>query len=192
MTSPLCLFDDSLPWLVDVISKELGPELTVSGVFLRDASGRLAFFATQPLSSEEKIRISELARSRIGEYARPDRLLAGSDDSGATRVLEDPMVRTLDIAPLKVRYLDRRIVGTDWLRAPTDLRVRPPRIVFASLKGGVGRSTALSVVAAEQSRQGRNVLVVDLDIEAPGVGLYYLPTIASLRWERWTTSSRPT
>jgi len=46
----------------------------------------------------------------------------------------------------------------------------PPRIVFASLKGGVGRSTALAVTASDLSRRNRNILVVDLDLEAPGLG----------------------
>ncbi|WP_448035261.1 ParA family protein [Bradyrhizobium liaoningense] len=45
-----------------------------------------------------------------------------------------------------------------------------PRIVFASLKGGVGRSTALCVVAAHLSRRGQRVLTIDFDLEAPGIG----------------------
>ena len=49
-----------------------------------------------------------------------------------------------------------------------------PRIVFASLKGGVGRSTALCVLAAHFSRHGRRVLAVDFDLEAPGIGTMLL------------------
>ncbi|MGH7056500.1 MAG: KGGVGR-motif variant AAA ATPase, partial [Acetobacteraceae bacterium] len=66
--------------------------------------------------------------------------------------------------------LDRRIVGAGWLDAPTAVRTDPPRVVFATLKGGVGRSTALAVAAADLARRNRNVLVVDLDLEAPGLG----------------------
>jgi cellulose biosynthesis protein BcsQ len=76
----------------------------------------------------------------------------------------------VDIGDVAIRYIDRRVVGADWLRAPAPVHRKPPRFVFASLKGGVGRSTGLSIVAAEQARQGRNVLVVDLDLEAPGIG----------------------
>ena len=61
-------------------------------------------------------------------------------------------------------------MAADWLEAPAPKAEGPPRLVFASLKGGVGRSTALAVVAAEQASRARNVLVVDLDLEAPGVG----------------------
>lgn len=46
----------------------------------------------------------------------------------------------------------------------------PARFVFASLKGGVGRSTALSVAAAHLAARGGRVLAVDLDLEAHGLG----------------------
>jgi MinD-like ATPase involved in chromosome partitioning or flagellar assembly len=42
-------------------------------------------------------------------------------------------------------------------------------ITFYSFKGGVGRTLALVNVAAELVRMGRRVLVVDFDLEAPGL-----------------------
>ena len=39
---------------------------------------------------------------------------------------------------------------------------------FYSYKGGVGRSMALAHCAVEKARQGRKVLIIDLDLEAPG------------------------
>jgi MinD-like ATPase involved in chromosome partitioning or flagellar assembly len=45
-------------------------------------------------------------------------------------------------------------------------------ITFYSFKGGVGRTMALVNVAAELVRRGRKVLVVDFDLEAPGVETY--------------------
>ena len=45
-----------------------------------------------------------------------------------------------------------------------------PRIItFYSYKGGVGRSMALLNVAYTLQSLGRHVLVIDLDLEAPGV-----------------------
>ncbi|KQP23100.1 hypothetical protein ASF43_04240 [Pseudorhodoferax sp. Leaf267] len=76
----------------------------------------------------------------------------------------------MQVGNLFCNLIDRRIVGSGWLAHPVAGPVFPPRLVFASLKGGVGRSTALAVVAADLARRHRNVLVVDLDLEAPGIG----------------------
>jgi MinD-like ATPase involved in chromosome partitioning or flagellar assembly len=45
-------------------------------------------------------------------------------------------------------------------------------ITFYSFKGGVGRTMALVNIAAEMVRCGRKVLVVDFDLEAPGLETY--------------------
>src|ERR1700679_3895730 len=44
-------------------------------------------------------------------------------------------------------------------------------VTFYSYKGGVGRTLTLANVAASLRLQGKNVVAVDLDLEAPG--LYY-------------------
>jgi len=49
--------------------------------------------------------------------------------------------------------------------------VSSPRIQFISFysyKGGVGRSTVLANLAYWRARQGKKVLIIDLDLEAPG------------------------
>ncbi len=45
-------------------------------------------------------------------------------------------------------------------------------VTFYSYKGGVGRTMALANVAALLAQDGRRVLVVDFDLEAPGVPSY--------------------
>jgi tetratricopeptide (TPR) repeat protein len=42
-------------------------------------------------------------------------------------------------------------------------------VTFYSYKGGVGRTMALTNVAALMAKQGRRVLVIDFDLEAPGL-----------------------
>jgi len=44
-----------------------------------------------------------------------------------------------------------------------------------SFKGGVGRTQALVNVGVELAQRGRRVLLVDLDLEAPGIDTYPLP-----------------
>ena len=47
---------------------------------------------------------------------------------------------------------------------------------FYSFKGGVGRTQALVNVAAELANRGRRVLLVDFDLEAPGLSTFLLPS----------------
>ncbi|WP_437751326.1 KGGVGR-motif variant AAA ATPase [Sorangium sp. So ce1389] len=163
-------FDDSLPRLVDVIGSTLGDEALRAGTILRDAVGCLAFFAAAPLDEETVSDLSTKLRDALGAYARPDRVVAGADDYGAAAVRADPAALVVLVGERHVRLVDKRLVGADWLHAPSPPARPPPRLVFASLKGGVGRSTALAVVAGHLASRGRRVLAVDLDMEAPGLG----------------------
>lgn len=167
-------FDDSLGILADVIVKELGEDALSAGVALRDVSGRLSFFTGTDLKEDVHELISNRLRSELGSYARTDRILAGCNDLGASAVLSDNTVLMVNVARHRVRLLDRRLVGADWLRTPVEAATPPPRFVFASLKGGVGRSTALSVAAADLASHGKRVLAIDLDMEAPGLGAMLL------------------
>lgn len=74
-------------------------------------------------------------------------------------------------------FIDRGITGVDWLRSaplPNEAPV-PTRCAFFGLKGGVGRSTALAMLAHALSRRGKRVLVLDMDLESPGLSSSMLP-----------------
>jgi CobQ/CobB/MinD/ParA nucleotide binding domain len=167
-------FDDSLPILASVVAEQLGEEGLSSGVALRDTTGRLAFFLRRPIDNRTFKKLSEQLLAALGPYARADRILAGPNDLGTAGVLSDPSLLTVSLESHVVHLLDRRLVGADWLRPPEAAAPPPPRFVFASLKGGVGRSTALSVAAADIASRGRRVLAIDLDMEAPGLGAMLL------------------
>ncbi len=53
----------------------------------------------------------------------------------------------------------------------------PVIIAFYSFKGGVGRTTALAATALHLARAERTVVVLDLDLEAPGAGSLLLGSI---------------
>lgn len=77
-------------------------------------------------------------------------------------------------APAGIRILDRQIVGSDWSRTPfADGAAN--RVALYGIKGGVGRSTAAAVLCWRLSRAGKRVLVLDLDLESPGLGTTLLP-----------------
>jgi MinD-like ATPase involved in chromosome partitioning or flagellar assembly len=52
-----------------------------------------------------------------------------------------------------------------------DIPSRPQIVTFYSFKGGVGRSTALGIVATLLANRNRRVVVIDFDLEAPGISI---------------------
>lgn len=167
-------FDDSLPRLVEVIAAELGNDALARGRVLRDVTGRLAFFSGMELDEAAVAKVTAKLTQELGVYARPERLLVLPSELGAGAILKETNVLRVVVHERTIDLVDRRLVGADWLREPANAADPPPRFVFASLKGGVGRSTALSVVASHLAAAGRRVLVIDLDLEAPGLGAFLL------------------
>jgi cellulose biosynthesis protein BcsQ len=164
-------FDDSLPRLVQALRGRMGPDFVESGTALRDASGRLSFFSSSVAESEaEREELGQILINALGQYARSERPIVFADEAGSSTIVASPKRVPIQIDDLFCYLLDRRIVGSGWLEPPTPTTANPPRIVFSTLKGGVGRSTALVVAAADLARRNRNVLIVDLDLEAPGLG----------------------
>lgn len=91
----------------------------------------------------------------------------------ATTAADGNEVPSREIA---VRLLDRQVVGQDWLRTNRFAEQgHPPRVVFYGLKGGVGRSTALAMFAYRLARDGKKVLLIDFDLESPGLSGLLLP-----------------
>ena len=74
----------------------------------------------------------------------------------------------------QVTVIDRLATESDWATI-SDESSGSPRIVFFSIKGGVGRSTAIAVSAWFLAEEGKRVMVLDLDLESPGLSSSLLP-----------------
>ncbi|MEG8052902.1 P-loop NTPase [Sphingomonas aerolata] len=164
-------FDESLTRLVAAVAQVAGNDRAECSVYHRDTTGRVSVVLSGLVNPEVVERIIEVAKAEVGGYLRDDYPVRTESDIGALRILNEgltaPVVR---VDEFKVRFIDRRVAGADWLVASGDRASGIPRVTFASIKGGVGRSTALAVVAAHLSRSGKRVIAIDLDLEAPGIG----------------------
>jgi hypothetical protein len=89
----------------------------------------------------------------------------------------DEIIKNTPYFPLQdnpnVIITDRLLTETDWTHISPAANTH--RIVFYSIKGGVGRSTALAVSAWALAEQGKKVMVLDLDLESPGISSSLLP-----------------
>ncbi|MEY4508580.1 MAG: hypothetical protein RLZZ450_702 [Pseudomonadota bacterium] len=176
-------YDDALPKFAALVQEQLGDDALEQHLFLRDAEGRLTLVLRGPaISSEQLLSLRELAAQRVDPYVTSVTGSVATPDELFDTSLATPEVGTVELLSHpeftgSVRVVERRVMGRDWLTAPrSDVPALAGRIVvFASHKGGVGRSTALAVAAADFAARGERVLIVDLDLESPGAGDVLLP-----------------
>jgi Mrp family chromosome partitioning ATPase len=157
---------------------------------VRDVYGRLRFAVDCKKTAYPNEVLSDLRaiQRSLGAYATDEEVLShdsfskpeeifGSKDWHLTNVSKGVNEDGTPLKDAEVQLLDRQITGQDWLR-PVDHggERQPHRLVFFGLKGGVGRSTALCMTAWGLARAGRNVLLIDLDLESPGLSSLVLPT----------------
>lgn len=174
-------FDEAIGAAVEVTRAALGEaEITV----VRDAMG----LVTVVVPGGEPAQLDAAAR------ALHDRL--GAYSPGVQQVLlthadlldPDDILRSQDRVYLheeRVHLVDRLLTNQDWLRRPVWEKPPLPLATGFSIKGGVGRTTALGVWAWHLARQGRNVVLIDLDLEAPGLAPLMLsqrPALGLVDW----------
>ncbi|WP_298626459.1 AAA family ATPase [uncultured Zoogloea sp.] len=172
----LSLQDDALP---------VKPKARV----IRDVYGRLRFALDCPLADYPAAALEKLqkAQAALGPYATNSEVLShdsfsdpqavfGSSDWHRTLVNLGVNEDGKPLGAVEIQLLDRQITGQDWLRTSRfDEDGHPPRVVFYGLKGGVGRSTALAMLAYRLARDGQRVLLIDFDLESPGLSGLLLP-----------------
>ncbi len=173
-----CDYDNSLPRFAKLSAEHLGRDVLLRQLVLRDAVGRLTLIWLEPeaCSPDKLAALTTAVMAEVQPYveagmvvATPEQLF--DEDLRDSKLGNWERIVVGEDYELLLRVLDRRLVGQDWQTRPKgQIPDAPPIIVFASLKGGVGRSTALAVAAADFAAHGRNVLVIDLDLEAPGLG----------------------
>ncbi|MGX4691647.1 KGGVGR-motif variant AAA ATPase [Streptomyces sp. JNUCC 63] len=151
-------------------------------VLVRDVLGRFSLVVDD--QGKEKETVRRLAASweteftdRLGRYRSGQPVLLASDMFSADTLLTSPRAVADPDGPAgagSVRFLDNTVVGEDWaiVSPPGDGTggVHAHRTALYGFKGGVGRTTAMAVLARHLADRGHAVLVVDLDLESPGAG----------------------
>jgi hypothetical protein len=171
-------FDQIIPGLKKVLVEHQDIIRSVGPVYVnRDLNGRVRLIVSSSLEANEDAlaQLTVISRQLVEEFGphaapidqmilfeeRPDRVAFGSPIF-ALDGLQD------------VWLIDRLATQGNWstIAAPS---TEVPRVVFFSIKGGVGRSTAIAATAWSLAQSGQRVLVLDLDLESPGLSTSLLP-----------------
>ncbi|GAN99742.1 hypothetical protein Gxy13693_032_002 [Komagataeibacter xylinus NBRC 13693] len=172
------IFDQILPETITILGlhRNLIEQLEWL-VINRDLNSRVRLIVPEAVECDETLRagIMTVARdlsSRLGPHAYPPEVAvlyeARRDFAcrgGAAYILSEFK---------DVWVVDRLATEANWARIEPETQ-GVPRIVFFSIKGGVGRSAALAATAWKLAEEGKRVLVLDLDLESPGLSTALLP-----------------
>ena len=191
MTGPI-LFDNAIDAAVDAIEATgvdlSGCELTL----LRDLRGRLRLHVTRPATARwPTTATADLKRAlaNVVPFGTDVVYFGGSNTDPFEQIVARDRTR-LERGSAAWFKLERRFSKDAWIleqgrdqqpwsiddnAAPPGGAAQPPVISFYGFKGGVGRTTALAAFALYVAEAlGLNVVVVDLDLEAPGVSTLLL------------------
>ncbi len=173
-------FDECIPRIVDSLLA-VYPMADFSRLrVVRDMHGRLYLVVPDDWSDETLADLRLKLSERLAPYSpgKESGVARCSDTLAGEALFREPSL-VYWVRDVGLQVVERRAMGQDWVLQPeSEHEAHCPRVVFHSLKGGVGRSTAMMLWGRELVRQGRTVLLVDLDLEAPGLGAHMLPVEA--------------
>lgn len=172
MNNDFVPFDRVFALAAEVFSPEIGLPPDVGDIYLvRNVYGRVyvAISDAREPTAEAREALERLAGTLAGRLG-PHGNTSGTPVLYVSRSLIDSLRGSLRRIRAGVFLAERLVTGADWSTAiPPNEPSRSERWTLYSVKGGVGRSTTAVVLADHLARQGVSVLVVDLDLESPGL-----------------------
>lgn len=163
-------FDQVIPVALSLLGQQLAANVEIT--LVRDSFGALTVVLPDEAIADV-VEWNELAKrmhQTLGVYSPGESqvLLRQVDLIDRSDVLDSlDRIRLPDAH--NTWLVDRLLTNQDWLREPLVEHPPIPTAVAFSIKGGVGRTTAFALWAWSLARAGKNIVLVDLDLEAPGV-----------------------
>ena len=184
MSDDFVSFDEIRGRVAGVLDAALLPDDVVPLYLVRNLLGRVSVSASDPVRENDAGRD---ALQRLAHALRDELGPHGYSVEDAVLFVDPAMLDTLAAAPRELRpgiyWVERLVTGRDWWTvADSPSEGGPARCTLFSVKGGVGRSTSAAVLAWHLARRGQQVLVVDLDLESPGLSSAMLDARAQPRF----------
>lgn len=177
-------FDQILPKVAAILGDHVDALRDVGPILVnRDLNGRVRLVVSEDCrSNADTVQLLHDIAKRIhddlGVHAYPPEraVLYEPDVSAVAENVPTYSLERADGTELPgLRVVDRLVTESNWtLISP--VASRASRVVFFSIKGGVGRSTALAATAWSLAQEGKRVLVLDMDLESPGLSSALLPS----------------
>ncbi|MGY6631483.1 MAG: tyrosine-protein kinase family protein [Wenzhouxiangella sp.] len=171
-------FDQILPVVHKVLASHTALIEKIQPIVVnRDLNGRVRLILSADVEREPDVladchSIAEELARQLGAHAFPAQRMILFEDDIKSVLTDAPGFALEEIEGVKV--IDRLATEGRWANIAA-ISNGVPRVVFFSIKGGVGRSTAMAASAWSLAQSGKRVLVLDLDLESPGLSSGLLP-----------------
>ncbi|MBM7615418.1 P-loop ATPase, Sll1717 family [Alkaliphilus hydrothermalis] len=148
----------------------------VTFYIIRDVFGRISIYILKEGEDSELINfVTNIIKEAIGEpwLNTVEQVFKGSRFLDKLRTITKKINDTDNIY-----YGERHLTRLNWFRKKMqieEIQSVPKVITFYSFKGGLGRTTSMVLTALQLVRQGKKVVMVDFDLEAPGLSSVLLP-----------------
>lgn len=160
----------------DLLAAETGEGKPIErAVIIDDLFGKIRalVWLTKSAPTDFAIRFKVSMNESLGSYWA-GLWVANGAAQAESKLYDELWTASNELGP-SLRLSDRVRSRGFWMNPPSDPawpaeNNKPPVVAFYSFKGGVGRTTALASFAIQRARIGETVAVIDLDLDAPGVG----------------------
>ncbi|WP_124302012.1 KGGVGR-motif variant AAA ATPase [Pseudomonas chlororaphis] len=172
-------FDQIIPELRDILRAHAGVIQRIAPVYVnRDLNGRVRLVISAAWQSDDEVSavlavVAQTIHEKLGRHAYPLEQALLYESNIESVVLGAPIFGLEDVPG--VWLIDRLATQSNWSTIAPAASTGASRIVFFSIKGGVGRSTAIAATAWSLAQVGKRVMVLDLDLESPGLSTSLLP-----------------
>ena len=187
----MSLFQNAIEDAIDEFQKLPDYSAINEVTIIRDVHGKLSFFLSAA-SGIDIDRVSSNLNQRLGKRSAKQILWKENNPGGFIMTIIRDILRLRE--PLNVQttptgcqwyIVERTIAKKSWMDHTHSHSsiwpyedalsgTKPKVISFYSFKGGMGRTTALAATAYCLAKTGKNLLLVDTDIEAPGLATIFL------------------
>lgn len=137
---------------------------------IRDVFGRFSIYINGNVEIENTRNL--LIQTVGDEWINTVGLIHSND------MIYQTIVNTTELVKDNVFYVERSLVKKAWRYNNANNKknnINSKVVTFYSYKGGLGRTTTLILTALQIVRQGKKVIVIDFDLEAPGISSILQP-----------------
>lgn len=161
-------YDGILGTAVQVIQELWKEEKKAKAYIIQNVYGKLQIY----IDTEDEDLISQLKNllaDKIGYWLG----VCGSlQDNGFVKIEIESYIETHRAVSDRIWIIEKYLTNLYWNEGSVKnktLNLKSKLICFYSYKGGVGRTTTMVLSAIEMAKRGKKIVMIDFDLEAPGV-----------------------